>query len=76
MFATQCPQGQSPARLHSMALITEILGVPKRHKSGVGAQKLLNFSQVRKFQMFIKFLQFIANNGNQLSWWPCLRKKK
>ena len=51
-----------------MALLTNILGVPKEDKSsaGVGVQKSLNFSQcplqVCKFHLFIKVLYFTANN--------------
>ena len=49
-----------------MALFTEILGALKGDMSG--AQKLLNFSQVRKFHLFIRFFYICnANNSKQLS---------
>ena len=47
--------------------------------SGVGVQNSLNFSQVRlssaQFPFVYEFLYFIANNGEQLSWRPWLRKE-
>ena len=39
-----------------MALFIEILSAPKGHKSGAGVQKSLNFSQVDKLDLFIKYL--------------------
>ena len=59
-------------RLKSIALFNEISGAPKGHKSDVGTQTSLNFSQVHLsntqisfvYQVFMFLLQTTANSSH------------